>query len=160
MLGHVHLDSFSTLLILISRCGMAASPGSPNVLLSPREDALSVHGQVEVFHCCLCGILLTVSWLISAVKGENVHRIWKCCNGVNWGTFRSKWHNKVLLCCMSLMNWPRGTEPFSSRTITTEFILLSGPRAGPSCCWPAEIVGSNPTGDKEVCLLWALWVVW
>jgi hypothetical protein len=44
MLGHVLLDSFSTLLILISRCGMAASPGSPNVLLSPREDALSVHG--------------------------------------------------------------------------------------------------------------------
>ena len=24
---------------------------------------------------------------------------------------------------------------------------------------PAEIVGSNPTGDMDVCLLWALYVV-
>jgi hypothetical protein len=38
---------------------MAASPGGPNVLLYLREDALSVHGQVEAFPCCLCGIVLT-----------------------------------------------------------------------------------------------------
>jgi len=42
----------------------------------------------------------------------------------------------------------------------TKQSYLAGPSSRAVCgCSPAEIVGSNPTGGMDVCLLWVLCVV-